>query len=121
MTDNVIAFPKGKRGSPPQSIEETMASIEAIRTEHIEFLVDECCTFLFGRLIDEGFDLADDSITKHTALLVESMKSALSASVGISHPLQTLADKMFLYESEIEKAVDLFSKEQDIQSQENVD
>ena len=121
MTDNVIAFPKGKRGSPPQSIEESMASIEAIRTEHIDFLVDECCSFLFGRMLDEGFDLGDDEITKHTALLVESMKSALCASVGIEHPLQLLADKMFLYESEMEKAVDIFSKEQDIQSQENVE
>lgn len=121
MTDNVIAFPKGKRGSPPQSIEESMASIEAIRTEHIDFLVDECCSFIFGRLLDEGFDLGDDSITKHTALLVESMKSALSASVGINHPLQQLAEKMFLYDSEIEKAVDLFTKEQDIQAQETVE
>jgi hypothetical protein len=121
MTDNVIAFPRGKRGSPPQSIEETMASIEAIRTEHIEFLVDECCSFIFGRLLDEGFDLGDEAVTKHSALLVEAMKSALCASVGIKHPLQTLSDKMFLYESEMEKAVDLFSKEQDVQSQENID
>lgn len=121
MTDNVIAFPKAKRGSPPQSIEETLASIEAIRTEHIEFLVDECCSFLFGRMLDEGFDLGEESITKHSALLVESMKSALSASVGISHPLQSLADKMFLYDFEMDKAVDLFKKERDSESQENID
>jgi hypothetical protein len=121
MTGNVITFPKAKRGVPPQSIEEALASIEAVRTEHIDFLVDECCSFLFGRLLDEGFDLGEESITKHAALLVESMKSALSASVGIHHPLQGLADKMFLYESEMDKAVDLFNKQLDTESQENIE
>ncbi len=118
MTDNVIAFPKGKRGSPPQSIEESMASIEAVRSEHIDFLVDECCVFLFGRLIDEGFDLGDESITKHTALLIEAMKSALAASVGMHHPLQQLSEKTFMYDYEMEKAVDIINKEQEAESQE---
>lgn len=106
MSDNVIAFPRGKNKSPPQTVEETMASVEANRKEVIEYLVDDCCAFMFNRLYEEGFDLSDPECTKQTLLVIESMKSALCATVGISHPLQLLSDKIFQYDGEIETAVD---------------
>lgn len=98
MTDNVIAFPKGKKNAPPQSIEEVMESLEVVRKEHIEFLVDECCSFIFGRLLDEGFDFGDDKVFNETLLVVESIKAALYACSGISHPLHQVARHVFVFE-----------------------
>jgi hypothetical protein len=105
MNDNVIAFPRGKNHSPPQTVEEAMASVEANRKEVIDYLVDDTCAFIFNRLYDEGFDLGEDNCTKHTALIIESMKSALCATVNIEHPLQQLSEKIFEFESDISKAV----------------
>jgi hypothetical protein len=102
MSSNVIVFPKGKKNSPPQSIEEVMDSMETIRREHIDFLVDECCSFLFGRLLDEGFDLAEESITKPTIMMVESIKAALCASSGLFHPLHEVAEGVFAFSDEAE-------------------
>lgn len=98
MTDNVIVFPKGKKNTPPQSIEEVHESMEAVRKEHVEFLVDECCSFVFGRLMDEGFDLGDDKILHETMLVVESLKAALYACSGINHPLHNIARQVFAFE-----------------------
>jgi hypothetical protein len=111
MSDNVIAFPKGKNHSPPQTVEEAMASVEANRKEVIDYLVDDACAFVFNKLYDEGFDLSDDHCTKHTALIIESMKSALCATVNIDHPLQQLSDKIFEFESDIGKAVTITNEE----------
>lgn len=112
---NVIPFPKGKNNAPPQSVEETMASVESNRREVIDYLVDDCCAFIFNRLYDEGFDLADDDCTKQTALVVESLKSALLATVNIHHPLQELSEKIFQYDGEVEKAVDEINEKRDIE------
>lgn len=96
--NNVIAFPKGKKNAPPQSVEEVLESMEAIRKDHVEYLVDECCSFIFGRLLDEGFDLADERWMKPTLLVVESLKAALYAASGIPHPLHMVAEQVLVVE-----------------------
>jgi hypothetical protein len=103
--NNVIAFPRGKKNSPPQSMEEVMESVEAVRKEHIEFLVDECCSFLFGRLLDEGFDLGDEDMTKPTLLVIESLKAALYAASGLEHPLHYFADQVLRVEENNEEVL----------------
>lgn len=110
MTDNVIAFPKAKRGSPPASLEEVLQSVESSRKEHIEFIVDDVMTFAFGRAIDEGFNLGDEKCCKNTALVVESLRAVLYKTVGINHPLHTAAETIFVSEEEavsIVQGVDL--------------
>jgi hypothetical protein len=104
MTHNVIAFPKGKKNAPPQSVEEVIESMESIRKDHIEFLVDECCSFVFGRLMDEGFDLSDEKIFNESLLVVESLKAALYACSGISHPLHEVANQIFVFENQSPQA-----------------
>lgn len=100
MTDNVIAFPKGKKNAPPQSIEEVMESMEAVRKEHVEFLIEDCCSFIFGRLMDEGFDLTEEKVFNESLLIAESIKAALYACSGISHPLQLVAREVFVFQDE---------------------
>ncbi len=93
---NVVIFPKQKRDTPPQTIEELYENVEGTRKEHIEFLLDDVLAFVFQRCYDEGFDLGQDECMKSTALLVESFRAGLYNTVGIQHPLQHVADSVFV-------------------------
>lgn len=98
---NVIAFPKGKKDSPPQTIEELQAKVNETRKEHIDYIVEESMSFIFSRCYEEGFDLGQEECIKTTSLAVESFKAALYNTVGIKHPLHVLADGMFITESAV--------------------
>lgn len=100
MTDNVIAFPRAKRGSPPASLEDVLQSVETTRKEHIEFIVDDVMSFAFARAMDEGFNLGDEICCKNTALAVESLRAALYKTVGIGHALHQAAESIFVNEQE---------------------
>lgn len=92
---NVIVFPKGKRDTPPQSMEELLENVEFTRKEHIEYVMDEVLSFVFSRVYEDGFDLGAEECLKTTALLVESMRSALYKTVGIEHAFHAMAEDVF--------------------------
>lgn len=92
---NVIAFPKAKRDSPPQTMEELLENVESTRKEHIEFVLDEILSFVFTRAYDEGFDLGNEDNIKPTALLVEAFRSAMYNTVGIYHAFHPMAESIF--------------------------
>jgi len=108
---NVIAFPRQKRDSPPQTMEELLENVESTRKEHIEYIMDEALTFVFGRVYDEGFDLGNEECLKTTALLVEAFRSAMYKTVGINHPFHAMAESVFNitdeFDQDIEIAVDI--------------
>ena len=110
MTSNVIQFPKLKRNTPPQSMEERSRNIEETRKEHIEYVIDESMSFAFQKAYDEGFDLGQDECFKITALLVEAYRAALYRTVDISHPLHEFADTAFAITDEEGNAVDIVSE-----------
>lgn len=92
---NVVFFPKTKKNAPAQSMAELIESVEGVKKEHIEFLIDDTMGMVFTRLYEEGFDLTQEHCTKSTALLIESFRAALFRSVGMEHPLQNMSDSMF--------------------------
>lgn len=98
MTDNVIVFPKAKRDTPPQTVEEVHEKRALAQKEHIEVLVDDIMSNVFYQLSEEGFDITDESCIKETCLVVESLRAALYKSVDFNHPLHDLANNMFKYE-----------------------
>ena len=108
---NVIAFPKAKKDTPPQTMEELLESVELTRKEHIEFVMDEVLSFAFSRVYDEGFDLGKEECLKTTALLVESFRSALYNTVGLEHPFHPMAEDVFNI-VDAEETVDIFSNEE---------
>ena len=117
MTTNVIQFPKLKRNTPPQSIEELNKNIEETRKEHVEYVIDETMSFAFQRAFDEGFDLGQDDCFKTTAMLVEAYRAALYRSVGIEHPLQDFAETAFAITDEDGNPVDMDGKPVDVVSE----
>lgn len=98
MTDNVIVFPKGKRDTPPQSIEEIHEKREQVKKEHIEMVLDDVMSNVFYHMSEEGFELSTDDCIKTTAMLIETMRAAMYKSVDFNHPLHDLANSMFRYE-----------------------
>lgn len=100
---NVIAFPKAKKNTPPQTIEELITTVEETRKEHIEYVIDEALSFVFSRCYDEGFDLGKQENAKTSAMLVESLRSALYDTCGINHPFQMIASSLFVEQEDGEQ------------------
>jgi len=124
MTDNVVIFPKAKRGTPPQTMEELLETVETTRKEHAEFLMDDILSFVFSRCFEEGFDLNQDHCLKSTALLVESFRSALYGAAGVEHPLHDVAESMFISEEDVDAVMEKISQElgeEDLDSEESKD
>lgn len=96
MTDNVVVFPRSKRDTPPQSIEEIVEKRQEIQKEHIEFVIDEALAACFSFCYNEGFDVSSNECTKATGLFVEALRATLFKSVGFQHPLHELADSLFV-------------------------
>jgi len=109
--NNVIAFPRQKRDSPPQTMEELLENVESTRKEHIEYVMDETLSYVFSSAYEQGFDLGDESCLKTTALLVESLRSAMYKCVGINHAFHDMADSVFnvveKFDDDVELTVDI--------------
>jgi len=94
MTSNVIRFPKEKKNSPPQTMEELLVGVEETRKEQVEYLLDEILSNSFRILYEEGFDMSKDDCVNSTAFLIEAFKAAIYRSVGFEHTLQEIADQV---------------------------
>lgn len=95
MSDNVVVFPKQKKGSAPLTMEEVYQAALENRKDHIEYLIDEVLSDAFIYVREAGFDMGEEKCTKTTAMVIESLRSALYQSAGIFHPLQPVAEMMF--------------------------
>ena len=98
--NNVIVFPRAKKGAPANSIDEILENVEMARREQIEMLIDDTLSFVFSRCYAEGFDLTDDNCIKTTALVVESLRAALYNTCNIKHSLHDVANQLFVNEAE---------------------
>lgn len=98
--NNVIVFPRAKKGAPANSIDEILENVEQARREQVEILIDETFSMVFGRCYGEGFDLTDDRCIKATALAVESLRASLYKTCGLQHSLHDVAEQMFVSEKE---------------------
>jgi hypothetical protein len=90
--NNVIHFPKGKRNSLPQTIEEVIETVENTRREHIEMFMSMMIPFIFQKACDEGFDISQDSCIKTNTFFVESLNAMLCKAAGMYHPIHVVVD-----------------------------
>jgi hypothetical protein len=99
--DNVIPFPR-KRQSPlgemaPQSMEEVEETVDVVRQAHIQQALEQIIPMMFDNLALAGFQPADEmAFLKDGALIVEAARSFLNKIYGMSHPLQIIADNLFV-------------------------
>jgi hypothetical protein len=94
---NVVFFPKEKRGSPPQTMEEVQDTVEMVRHVHVEETMQILAGSIFDNLALSGFNFNpdDDFYTKDVALAFEALKSMLYKYHGMEYPIQDIAEKNF--------------------------
>lgn len=99
ITNNVILFPtKNNKYNGPQTLEEVDETIDLVKQFHIQETIETIVPSLFDQLNIAGFlpDEDDEEILKHSAMVVESIRSLLCMVRGINHPLQLIADNLFV-------------------------
>lgn len=105
-SNNVIVFPKPKRNTPPQTMEELMDGVDAVREAHIHFVTDEILELIIIRSIEEGFPLNDQSYNNIIHLMYDSIVAALYKAANKDHPLHTISEELYSKESDGESEED---------------
>jgi hypothetical protein len=103
QANNVVLFPtRNNKYNGPQTIEEVDESMDMVKQFHIQETIETIIPSLFDQLHVAGFqpDEDDDDILKHSAMVVESIRSLLCMLKGIDHPLQLIADNLFIQTSD---------------------
>jgi hypothetical protein len=102
-TNNVIVFPSKNKQlvNAPTTDAEIALNVNQIRYNHINETLGAIVPIIFGNIELAGFDfLVDegevDPNLKDGALLVESLRSMLCKYYNIEHPLQEVAEELFV-------------------------
>lgn len=92
---NVIAFPKGKKSTPPQTLAEVRQNVSEAQ---VIMAVDIAYEGIARALIDvcnAGFDpFEKTSSAVDIMFCVEALKSLIMRTVDIDHPFQGIADEI---------------------------
>jgi len=96
--NNVILFPSKNKYNGPQTLEEVDESMDMVKQFHIQETIETIVPSLFDQLNIAGFmpDEDDEEVLKHSAMVVESIRSLLCMIRGINHPLQLIANNLFV-------------------------
>lgn len=101
-SNNIIVFPrKSKLESNivqcPQSLEDVADTVDVVREAHMQQALEQIVPMLFDNLALAGFQPLDDfDLLKDGTLIVESMRSFMSKLYGMDHPLQLIAENLFV-------------------------
>ena len=100
--NNVIMFPKKNiRLVPPVEDDEAR---EIARRTYIDEVIDNYAISLLNKLAQQGFDVFDKRFDKHYGFTIESLRSSLLLTFGLSHPLQEVIEKTVQLIEEAEEA-----------------
>jgi hypothetical protein len=97
---NIIVFPKNKRASPPNSIDEINKNIEEARKYKIDLDIDEFLKISEEYFNELGYDIGIEENLKSYAVFVESLTSLVYKSVGYTHPFQILSEELVKIKNE---------------------
>lgn len=100
MTNNVIVFPKGKSGSPPQSFDEIKQNAVKVREHHIQTILESAMPHITEILLDSGVDITAEDNMPLFAMYIEMTKALITKSAGMYHPLDDIAKKKFQVEDD---------------------
>ena len=99
---NIVQFPKEKRGSPPQSMDEVHDNLENVRHVHVDETMAIIAEVIFDNLSLSGFNFTpeDETYVKDVALAFEAITSMLYKYHSMDYPLQIVADQLFTLQSD---------------------
>ena len=95
IRSNVIQFPLRNRTNFTQDhLEEMREQALLNKIEFVHFLTDEMAEELFYKIGMLGFNFDDDDFSKDVALVIESLRSLILKSMGVTHGLQQAAEQL---------------------------
>lgn len=98
MNQNVVVFPKGHKGSPPQTIEESLRQIEEARKVIADDVIEDVVGQMFIAFSERGVQPLveqDTTYLKCMGLVIESLRAIIMYSLNQEHPLQEVAGQLF--------------------------
>ena len=105
-SNNVIAFPIKKKiassiQAVPKTPEEIAVNVNQMKFNHINETLGVLVPMIFSNIEIAGFDFLPeegepDPNIKDGALFVETLRSMLCKFYGIEHPLQRVAEDIFI-------------------------
>lgn len=106
MSNNVVVFPKAKRGTPPQSLSELYKEIQEVTLHRIEYVCDVIMEKSLEFAESEGFAVTNPEYTKDLALVVEAYRSLLMKTQSIDHTFHEMVQEMFTADDEDEEGLE---------------
>jgi len=103
LANNVIQFPKRAtdRNQGPQTLDDVTSQVEVVKQAHIQETIEAVIPILFNNLSIMGFQPDEDlDHLKDGALIVEAVRSFLSKTYDVHHPLQLIAQHLFVQTDE---------------------
>ena len=98
VQNNVVMFPKEKKDSPVQNMDEVMYVIENTKKAVAEIIIEDVVGNMFQNFSRYGIVVKEKFgpiFMKDVALIIESIKSGVYRSLEYDHPLHNFSDKMF--------------------------
>jgi len=98
MSDNkVVAFPKQKKDSPPQTLEEMAEKAAEYKRKYSEEFCEKLHHYVFTEMGRDGvdFDNQEDVLFPNIVLVMEAISALHLRANGVYHPLQEFADDAF--------------------------
>ena len=99
LANNIIQFPRRgpDRYTGPQTAEDVIDNMEVVKQLHIQETLETVVPMFFDKLAAAGF-LPEDELDflKDGALIVEATRSFLSKIYNVDHPLQLIAQHLFV-------------------------
>jgi hypothetical protein len=95
--NNVITLSKIKNSATgPLTPEKIDNGVEAMKVYHVHAVMEALIPMLFSQLYVAGFNFSESTGPKDSILISESIRSLLFRHYGIYHPVQKIADALFV-------------------------
>jgi hypothetical protein len=92
---NVIAFPKNKKGTPPQSLAEAKQNVAEAQTMMAIDIAYESIARALVDVCNAGFDpFARTTSANDIMFCVEAVKALILRTVDVEHPFHDIADEV---------------------------
>jgi len=95
--DKIIPFPKKKKETHPQSIEEYAARAAEYGRKYSQEFCEKLSKIVFSEMARDGIDFEkrSDELMPNSVLVMESILALHLKASGLTHPLQEFAEDAF--------------------------
>ena len=119
VVSNVVRFPREKKDSIPQTMEEIVQNVQDTRKELATRIADETLGVMFRQFYEYQIAIKEkDSVEfmKSIALIIEAINSAVYLSLSLDHQLQPITSKIFelVGSDEVRLNLSMFGKGDDV-------